>query len=234
MPGPYSKEFRAETVALLRRCGKTPASARGRDSTASRSCSGSDRCRKASAEQRLGSLSPPKGLGDAGGSCRQPIPGVLAGDAVEGREVEVVIQGGAPEPERAGDLAHRHLAALAHRQRRGPLFGCELERAAAEAPGGLGDLPARLGALADQLALELRQGGEQVQLQLPRGGRGVDRLPQGLERSFQYQRRAVATEGSSTRRMTTRGRWSITSRSSLNSNRNRMAGTREAKRRASA
>ena len=45
---------------------------------------------------------------------RQPVVAALAGDAVERWEVEVVVQGGAPDAEGAGDLAHGHVAALAH------------------------------------------------------------------------------------------------------------------------
>ena len=65
---------------------------------------------------------------------------------------------------------------------RRPLLRGEFHRTAAEPAGGLGDLPAGLGALPDELALELGQGGEDVQLQLAGRGGGVDRLAQGVER----------------------------------------------------
>ena len=54
--------------------------------------------------------------------------------------------------------ANPHVAAVAHRQRCGFLFGGELHRAAAESAGGFGDFPAGLAAFADQLALELCKG----------------------------------------------------------------------------
>jgi len=54
----------------------------------------------------------------------------------------------------------------------------ELERPAAEPTGGLGDLASGLAALTDQIALEFRQGSEDVQLQLPAPRCRVDRLLQ--------------------------------------------------------
>jgi hypothetical protein len=74
----------------------------------------------------------------------------------------VVIERGSSDGERAGDLRHADVAAVAHRQRCGFLFGGELHRAAVESAGGFGDFPAGLAAFADQLALELCKGGEQV------------------------------------------------------------------------
>jgi hypothetical protein len=85
--------------------------------------------------------------------CRQLVIPVLAGDAVERREIEVVIQGGAPYVECAGDLTHGHVSPRPHRKRSGLLLGGEFERAAAEPAGGLGHLTAGLRALTNQLTL---------------------------------------------------------------------------------
>ena len=127
-------------------------------------------------EVRAAAAKTPRDTTLAPSPLRRQLIDLPAVDAVQRRKVtEVLIQRGAPHPERPGDLRHRHVAALAHRQRRGPLLGGEFHRTAAEPAGGLGDLPAGLGALADQLALELGQGGEDVQLQLAGRGGGVDR-----------------------------------------------------------
>ena len=111
---------------------------------------------------------------------RQLVIPVLAGDAVERREIEVVIQGGAPYVECAGDLTH--VSPRPHRKRSGLLLGGEFEWAAAEPADGLGHLTAGLRALTNQLALKFRQGGEQVQLQLAVRSRRVDRLSQRSKR----------------------------------------------------
>jgi hypothetical protein len=92
----------------------------------------------------------------------------------------VVIQRGPANPERPRDLAHRHVTTLAHRQRRGLLVGGELQPAAAEPAGGLRGPAPGLAALADQLALELGQRGEQMKREPP----GVDVLMQRPERDL--------------------------------------------------
>jgi hypothetical protein len=53
--------------------------------------------------------------------------------------------------------------------------------ASSKSAGGFGDFPAGLAAFADQLALELCKGGEQLQLQPSVGGGGVDRLAQRVQ-----------------------------------------------------
>ena len=93
----------------------------------------------------------------------------------------MLVQRRAADPERTGDLRHGHVAALAHGQRHRPLLRSELDRPAAEPAGGLGDLSTGLGALPNELTLELRQGREDVQLELARSGGRVDRLTQRAE-----------------------------------------------------
>ena len=98
----------------------------------------------------------------------------------------MLVQRRAAYAERAGDLRHRQLALRAHRLGGGKLLRRDQLRAPAKPAAGAGGFASGRRALADQLALELRQGGEQVQLQPPGGRVGVDRLGQRPERDLAF------------------------------------------------
>ena len=114
------------------------------------------------------------GRGNRGGS-RLRVPGSglrLAGVAVEGAFGN--LEGGA-------DVGDGVVGVGFHRSGQGDLVGGERAFAPSPAAPGARGFETRPGALADQVALELGQGGEDVEDQLAAGRRGVDMLLQALE-----------------------------------------------------
>ena len=93
----------------------------------------------------------------------------------------MAIQRGATHADRLGDLLHRVLAVGEHLARDTELVLGDDRRAAAVSPAGARGLQAGLGALADQLVLELRDRAEDMKHQPTRRGRGVDALGKAAE-----------------------------------------------------
>ena len=91
---------------------------------------------------------------------------------------EVSVQRGASDAELGGDLAHRQLALLEHRERGGQrALGDRRRTATGPAARPCGFKPGA-GAFLDDSALELGERAEQLQLEASHRARGVDRLGQ--------------------------------------------------------
>ena len=92
------------------------------------------------------------------------------------RGAELAVERGAADLQSLGNLGHRHVGVFAHRDRGSELVGGNDTRAAALASARTRSFEASVGALAYELALKLGERAEEVQLQPPAGGAGVDAL----------------------------------------------------------
>ena len=94
------------------------------------------------------------------------------------RRAQMAVERRPAHPEHLGDLRRRVLARVVHRPRHRELLGAHDRWPPAAAPPRAGGREAGLRALADQVALELCQRGEDVEDEPPAGRRRVDRLGQ--------------------------------------------------------
>src|SRR5207248_7586126 len=85
------------------------------------------------------------------------------------------------DPERPADVIDRVRFILVQREGLGPLLLIQLRRPAPFLPAGSCGVEAGPGPLADEVPLELGQGREHVEDQLPAAGRRVDALLQAPE-----------------------------------------------------
>src|SRR5436305_9553119 len=127
------------------------------------------RCRR-----RLGGQGRLRGGGAGGGGGRW-------GWDARARVIQVAIQGCAADADRLGDLLHGVLPAGEQLTSDAQLLLGDHGPAAAAPPAGARRLQARLGALADELALELGDRPEDVEHQPTRRARGVDPLRQAAK-----------------------------------------------------
>src|SRR5512143_656753 len=89
---------------------------------------------------------------------------------------QVTVEGGPPDPERPADVGDGVRLVVVQHEGLGLLLRVQLPRSAALLPAGPGRVEPGPGPLADDVPLELGQGREDVEDQLPAAGRRVDAL----------------------------------------------------------
>ena len=136
----------------------------------------------------LAAPGPPGGGADGRAERPQSLGLVLGVDRVARRHDlsaaelgDVLVEGRAAHAEEPGDRGDRVLRAGEHRPRLGDLVGVEGRGPAEALAAGPGGGQAVAGALDEELAQELREGGEDVEDQATAGGGGVEALVQGPE-----------------------------------------------------
>ena len=105
----------------------------------------------------------------------------MLGSAAAAAGAEVAVDRGPADPEGHGDRRNRVLPGAVHLLGHLGFVGGHDRGAAAVAAPGPSSRQSSGGALADQVAFELGQGGEHVEDELAAGGGGVDRLLEAAE-----------------------------------------------------
>src|SRR5512135_2267773 len=99
---------------------------------------------------------------------------------------QVTVEGGPADPERPADVGDGVRLVVVQREGLGLLLRVQLPRSAALLPAGPGRVEPGPGPLADEVPLELGQGREDVEDQLPAAGRRVDTLLEASEADLPF------------------------------------------------